>query len=164
MARFATGYTLLYKVNVDGLAILYMSIAVAWTFILIPGVVCLLRNRHLPFLRIRNVPLSIGAVGCLHVYWMLCMFAYTMNGYFPCSTEFWIMSIYLPLGIALFQAANSQLLYISRMQKKYAQVAAPELKPLPPRPGMLRYLDPRSYCPTNRTVAAIGLGMIVQVR
>ena len=154
------------RVNLDGLGILYISLVIAWTLILIPGIVCLLKNRRLPCLRIRNIPLSIGAVCCLHVYWVLCMIAYVMNGYFPCSTEFWIMSIYLPLGIALYHASNSQLLYIAGMQKKYAQVDSnpQDPKAASQRPGLLERLNFKAYSPANRTMLLIGIGMVLQVR
>lgn len=45
---------------------------------------------------------------------------YMMGPGFPCSAEFWIMSIYLPLGIALFHASNSQFLYLASRQKHFA--------------------------------------------
>jgi hypothetical protein len=163
---FANGYDMAYKANLDGLGILYISCVVAWTLILIPGILVLLKNRRLPCLRIRNIPLSIGAVCCLHVYWVLCMIAYVLNGYFPCSTEYWIMSIYLPLGIALYHASNSQLLYIAGMQRKYALVEkeSPDTTPTSHRQGWLANLDLRNYNPVNRTMLLIGVGMVLQVR
>ena len=162
---FANGYTLQLHANLDGLGILYISLVIAWTLILIPGIVCLLKNRNLPCLKIRNVPLSIGAVMCLHIYWVLCMFAYVMNGYFPCSTEYWIMSIYLPLGIALYHASNSQLLYIAGMQKKYAHLDSTAQGSKSGSTGFkfLRRFNLRAYSPANRTMIFIGFGMIVQV-
>ncbi|RYP14246.1 hypothetical protein DL766_009737 [Monosporascus sp. MC13-8B] len=41
----------------------------------------------------------------------------------PCDAQFWIMSTYLPFGIALLQAANSQFLHVASQQQKYASVA-----------------------------------------
>lgn len=163
---FANGYTMTFNVNLDGLGILYISLVVAWSLILIPGMLCLLKNRTLPCLRIRNIPLSIGAVCCLHVYWVLCMIAYVMNGYFPCSTEYWIMSIYLPLGIALYHASNSQLLYIAGMQKRYAPVDndTPDTNITSRLARWLRQLNLKAYNPANRTMLLIGVGMVLQVR
>ncbi|KUJ11505.1 uncharacterized protein LY89DRAFT_594537 [Mollisia scopiformis] len=105
-------------VNWDSLSKLYASIAIAWTAILTLGSAWLIKNRHLPFLRIRNIPLAIASVCFLHVYLIKILLAYTTNGHFLCSAEFWIMSIYLPFGIALFQANMVQLLSISTQQRK----------------------------------------------
>lgn len=33
---------------------------------------------------------------------------YFMNGAWPCNVEYWLISVYLPTGIGLFQAANQQ--------------------------------------------------------
>ncbi|OQV08691.1 hypothetical protein CLAIMM_12919 [Cladophialophora immunda] len=43
----------------------------------------------------------------------------------PCAVEFWVMSTLLPLGIAIFQAANSQFLYVASTQRKYAYLSSP---------------------------------------
>merc|ERR1711977_95890 len=91
-------------VNWDSLGKLYASIAIIWTVILALGSAWLIQNRQLPFLRMRNIPLAITSVCFLHVYLIKILLAYTTNGHFLCSAEFWIMSIYLPFGIALFQA------------------------------------------------------------
>ena len=163
---FAKGYTMDLKSNLDGLGILYISLVITWTLILIAGILILLKNRQLPFLRIRNIPLSIGAVMCLHVYWVLCMIAYVLNGFFPCSTEYWIMSIYLPLGIALYHASNSQLLYVAGMQKKYApvEIDTEDTKKPPALRRWIANLNIGDYVSVNRTMFFIGIGMILQVR
>lgn len=164
--KFANGYSLTFDFNVDGLGILYISIAVVWTLVLLCGSIFLLQNRKLPYLRIRNIPLSIGAVATIHVYLVLTLIAYVLNGNFPCATEFWIMSIYLPLGIALYQAANTQLLHVAMLQKQFA-----------PRPPSVNFSRPlvkqsrwqmilnklRSTGPTKRAMTLIGIGMAVQV-
>lgn len=163
---FADGYTMEYHANVDGLGLTYISLVAFWTLSLIPGILFLIKNRRLPCLMIRNIPLSIGAVMCLHVYWVLCMIAYVMNGYFPCSTEYWIMSIYLPLGIALYHASNSQLLYIAGMQKKYVQVdnVSHETKETSKQRGWRAQLNLGDHSPSGRTMLLIGIGMVLQVR
>jgi len=118
---FAYGYTMAYSFNDDPLGWIYIAIAILWTAILLMGITFLISKRDLPFLRIRNIPLAVSAVATLHVYWVLCMIAYVLQAFFPCATEYWIMSIYLPLGIALFQACNTQLLQIAGVQRKYTQ-------------------------------------------
>ncbi|RMZ79954.1 hypothetical protein DV738_g3009, partial [Chaetothyriales sp. CBS 135597] len=149
----------------DGLSKLYMSIAAVWTAILIPGAIILIRNRQLPYLRIRNIPLALCAVITLHIYLCLCFCVYMLRGNFPCQTEFWIMSIYLPLGIALFQASNTQLLYISALQKRYALTdpLAQDTKQTGRRNSWRRSMRVvMSYGPTKNTLTFIAVGMILQ--
>ena len=52
----------------------------------------------------------------MHVYLVLCLFAYSLNGKYPCDAEYWIMAVYFPFGIGLFQASNQRLLIYSRKQ------------------------------------------------
>lgn len=165
--QFSKGYDMSFDFNMDWLGVIYIVVATVWTLALIVGSTFLVRNRSLPYLRIRNVPLSVGGVATLHVYLVLCMVAYVLNGYFPCATEFWIMSIYLPLGIALYHAANTQLLHVAMLQKKFAPEetsnnASETQARVPVWRIVLRKL--KEYGPTKRTLHLIGLGMIVQVR
>ncbi|EXJ92790.1 hypothetical protein A1O3_01342 [Capronia epimyces CBS 606.96] len=104
-------------VNWDDLAKFYAGFILAWTVILYAGVTWLIYNRHLAFIKIRNLPLAIASVTSLHIYLIKIFLAYTTNGHFPCAAEFWIMSVYLPCGIALFQANLMQLKSISEQQK-----------------------------------------------
>ncbi|KAH0843669.1 putative gpcr-type protein [Fonsecaea pedrosoi] len=164
---YANGYDMALRYNTDGLGITYIGLVIAWTCLLLPAAVFLMRNRHLPYLRIRNIPLAVSAVATLHVYWVLCMIAYVLNGYFPCATEYWIMSIYLPLGIALFQATNSQLLSVATAQKRYAHGdVLVESQPITDRKTPVwrkwwRRL--KTYNATKNTMAWIGIGMSVQI-
>jgi hypothetical protein len=163
---FSNGYSMKMEINTDGLGKLYICIAVLWTVLLVPGALVLLRNRQLPYLRIRNIPLALTGVATLHVYLVLCFMVYVLQGNFPCQTEYWIMSIYLPLGIALYQASNSQLLHISALQKKFAMADSQEKdekKALRKR-GWRSAMDVvMSYNPTKRTMICIAIGMVLQV-
>lgn len=165
--KFANGYTMVLRFNLDDqLGWIYISIALSWTIILLAGIAFLISRRHLPFLRIRNVPLAVSAVAILHVYWVLCMCAYVLQGFFPCATEYWIMSVYLPLGIALFQACNTQLLHIADIQKRYAQGVGYGEKELESKKAAKwkRYLAYASAgSRVKRTMALIAYGMCVQV-
>lgn len=105
-------------VNFDDLGKTYIGIILAWTVMLCAGVAWLVMNRRVPFIKMRNLPLAIASTAFLHVYLVKIVLAYTTNGHFLCSAEFWIMSIYLPFGIALFQANITQLRSISYRQKK----------------------------------------------
>ena len=164
---FANGYDMALRFNTDGLGITYIGIVIAWTCLLLPAAIFLIRNRNLPYLRIRNIPLAVSAVATLHVYWVLCMIAYVLNGFFPCSTEYWIMSIYLPLGIALFQASNSQLLSVATAQKRYVEgevCAGSRPASNPKAPTWRKWWEKiKAYNATKNTMAWIGIAMSVQV-
>ena len=73
----------------DGLGKLFVSIAVIWSLVLCCGIGYLYIHRRQPCVRIRNLPLAASATACLHVYWVLCMLAYSMNGTYPCVVEYW---------------------------------------------------------------------------
>jgi len=165
---FANGYTLKYEWNLDGLGIFYISVIAVWTAALIPGIVLLIKNRNLPYIRMRNVPLVVSAVCVIHVYWILCLAAYVLNGFFPCSTEYWIMSIYLPLGIALYHASNTQLLHVAGLQKQYAENDRMDVykeKAQTQNRGWRRPVSKfMSYGATKKTMSCIVVGMLVQVR
>lgn len=164
---YASGYTMKAKYNWDGLAWTYTTIAAFWTIVLACGIVFLIINRNVSYIRIRNVPLSVSAVVTLHVYWCLCMTAYVLNGNFPCGAEFWIMSIYLPLGVALFQASNTQVLHISRLQHRLAYNAMPNIDE---QTESVKFAGWRkviakwnTLTSTRKTTIVIVVGMAVQV-
>jgi hypothetical protein len=96
------------KPNFDGLAVFYISFACLYTVIVLAGLYALylLRNTHA--VRIRNYSVICVTVLTLHVYLVLILLVYPLNGLFKCGWEFWIMSILLPLGMALFQGMPHQ--------------------------------------------------------
>ncbi|ETN37755.1 uncharacterized protein HMPREF1541_07378 [Cyphellophora europaea CBS 101466] len=163
--QFAKGHDMSFDYNMDGLGVIYITVPTVWTVALVAGSIFLFRNRDLPALRIRNIPLCVGGVATLHVYLFLCMIAYVLNGNFPCATEFWIMSIYLPLGIALYHASNTQLLHVAMLQKKFAPKegtgnsgGSDAKKPA----WRILVQKLRDSGPTKRTLHLIGIGMIAQ--
>jgi uncharacterized membrane protein len=95
----------------------YAAITIAWTAALLAGIICLVWYRRSPFVRIRNLKIAITSTFFLHIYLVKILLAYTTNGHFLCSAEFWIMSIYLPFGIALFQANVTQLRSVAEQQE-----------------------------------------------
>ncbi|KAF2433472.1 hypothetical protein EJ08DRAFT_54912 [Tothia fuscella] len=107
--------------NFDGLAIFYIAAAIIYTIIVLAGLTALfiLRNTHA--IRIRNFTVVCASVLSLHVYLVLILLVYPLNGLFKCGCEFWIMSILLPLGIALFQASNVRLYSYAKDQKSIAE-------------------------------------------
>ncbi|PVH73718.1 integral membrane protein [Cadophora sp. DSE1049] len=152
-------------VNWDSLGKMYASIAIIWTFILALGSAWLIQNRRLPFLRMRNISLAITSVCFLHVYLVKILLAYTTNGHFLCSAEFWIMSIYLPFGIALFQGNMVQLLSLSTQQRKLLDSDRASIRERR-RPGFSpRQMrsEWRSLTALQKTYFGIGIGMLLQV-
>ncbi|KAH7160525.1 hypothetical protein B0J13DRAFT_128613 [Dactylonectria estremocensis] len=107
-----------HRANLDGLGIFWIVFALSWTLIVASGMRFLWRRRDMPILRVRGLPLSLLAITLLHLYWGAVQTGYV---YFPLATpevEFWIMSIYLPCGIALFHASNSRFLHVAKAQKE----------------------------------------------
>lgn len=150
----------------DRLAQFYISVAILWTTTLIAGCTYLVLNRHEQCIRIRNLLLALSAIACLHVYWILCMVAYSMGDKYPCAAEYWIMSIYLPFGIALFQANSMQLLNVFGIQDKLLRGAQQ-----PYRPPFLGRVKPlrrqlsqwRHMNLVQRTEVCIVIGIVIQV-
>jgi len=151
-------------VNWDDLGKFYAGFIILWTVLLYTGVGWLILNRHLAFIKIRNLPLAIAAVSFLHVYLVKILLAYTTNGHFSCGAEFWIMSIYLPFGIALFQASLVELRSVYDQQQKYLRLRwrSEEGKPSERARGLWNYWISRPK--VQKVYFGIGLGMVVQVR
>lgn len=91
------------EANTDALGIIYVIIAIIYTIILTGEMYLLYQRRSAFCVRIRNIKAVFAAVSMLHVYLVLVLLVYPWNGLFPCSAEFWIMSIFLPAGMAFFQ-------------------------------------------------------------
>ncbi|CAI7610076.1 unnamed protein product [Penicillium glandicola] len=150
----------------DSLAKFYVSAAIVWTSAILAGSAFLIVNREEQCIRIRNLFLALSAVACLHVYWILCMVAYSMGDKYPCVAEYWIMSIYLPLGIALFQANSMQLLSVFGIQEKLLFGAQ---QPYRPHLADRAKFSKRSLFQwkqlnlVQRTELGIAVGMVVQV-
>lgn len=114
------------------------------------------------------------AVTILHIYWTLCMIGHVFAPLVPCAAEYWVMSLLLPFGIALFQAVNTQFLCVASRQRYFKE------------PSSLNYLAIKSKIPVLsgqntffpqklsrflvkvdgicKMVAIVGLGIIMQVR
>jgi hypothetical protein len=91
--------------NTDALGIVYVIAAILYTIVLAGELFLLNRHRSAFCVRIRNLKVIFSAISILHVYLVLVLLVYPWNGLFPCSAEFWIMSVFLPSGMALFQGA-----------------------------------------------------------
>lgn len=153
-------------VNWDDLGKLFASVAIVWTVVLAVGITWLILNRRLSFIKMRNLPLAIASTCFLHTYLVKILLAYTTNGHFPCSAEFWIMSIYLPFGIALFQANMAQLLSISTQQRLLSeQEPGRGQRKIDQSRGGIGKLWARwnGLTAANRAFVLISCGMAVQV-
>lgn len=148
-------------VNWDSLGQAYTAFIIIWTVILYAGVFWMIANRRLPSIKIRNVPIAVTSVSFLHIYLLKIVMAYTTNGHFPCSAEFWIMSIYLPFGIALFQANLVQLHSISDQQKKLLSSAASSTVSMRRSSGLLGHW--KNLPQLKKAYVYIGIGMAVQL-
>src|SRR5690348_18043821 len=93
--------------KLDVLALFYIGFASIYTVFILTGLVVLFKLRHTHAVRIRSFTVICGAVLPLHAYLLLILLVYPLNGLFKCGWEFWIMSILLPLGMALFQGPCS---------------------------------------------------------
>jgi hypothetical protein len=92
--------------NTDALGVSYIVIAVLYTMILSVELFFLHRRREAFCLQIRSIKVVFAAVLMLHIYLILVLLVYPWNGLFPCSAEFWIMSVFLPSGMAFFQGKS----------------------------------------------------------
>lgn len=91
------------KPNLDLLGIAYIVIAILYTAFVAGELFVLYRHRNDTPIRLRNACNTAAAVVALHIYLVLVLSVYPENGVFKCGTEFWVMSIFLPFGMALFQ-------------------------------------------------------------
>lgn len=90
----------------DRLGRFFISFAAVYTAVVLAGLTALFLVRKSHAVRIRNFKTICATVLTLHVYLVLVLIAYPLNGLYKCWMEFWIMNILLPLGIALFQGMS----------------------------------------------------------
>ncbi|OAA44150.1 Regulator of G protein signaling superfamily [Metarhizium rileyi] len=147
--------------RLDSVGIWWLAWASAWTFVLLCGIVYLIRRRETPILRIRGIGLSLAAVVLLHLYYFSVQLLYVFGTLVPGDCEYWIMGTYLPVGIALFHASNSRFLYVAKAQKRYLN--RPVEGPIKSKRS-LGVLDRfRSLNYTTKMVTLVGLGMGFQL-
>ena len=110
------------QAQLDHIGWTYMGITIAWTLTLVAVMAFLWHHRRLPHLQMRRLPLVFTAMTMLHLYGATCFIGYVIMPIAPCAVEYWIMSILVPFGIAIFQVANTQFLHIATQQRKFASV------------------------------------------
>jgi len=105
----------------DVVGIWWLTWCGAWTLILAWGMIFLYRKRHTPLIRLRSLSLTFAGIILLHLYWVSVMIAYTYGPLAPEIAEYWVMGIWYPFGIALFQASNSQFSHVAKAQSRFAK-------------------------------------------
>ena len=130
-------------------------------------------HRFEPSLRIRRVPLLLAGVLSLHLYGTISFLIYPVGSYISCTTEFWVMSIWLPFGIALFHAANSQFLHMASRQKQFARMSSlkdhkfineEKAEAIANSRWRRVFAGLERADNINQTLTWIGVGMVVEVR
>jgi hypothetical protein len=120
----------------------------------------------------RRLPLLLTGVSILHLYGAISAFAYPFGAYFPCSVIFWMMSILVPLGMAMFQAANTQFLHVASRQKQFAHMSTlRDYKPISEKQAqamgssrLKRIMSGVERADkVGRSLIFIGVAMIIQV-
>ncbi len=151
----------------------YIALTSAWTVILLGAMAFLYHHRQLPFIRIRRLPLVFTAIVLLHMYEAAAMAAWTYGPLMPCDVQFWIMSIYLPFGMAMLQASNSQFLHVAAKQRQYTKYHGPNGQKFP---NKVKEADPswswwkkliwsaRNADKVTQILILIGIAMVVEVR
>ncbi|KAI9695433.1 MAG: hypothetical protein M1820_008618 [Bogoriella megaspora] len=133
------------KPNLDGLGVFFICFVTFYTLVIAAGLVGLIVKRNSVAVRIRGLKLTIASIFSLHIYTAVILCVYPENGVFKCGGEFWVMGIFFPLGLALFQAANMRLHAYSTRQR------------------FLMHGNPGSIMNMQLTYLGIGLTFIVQL-
>lgn len=150
----------------------YMALFIVWNLALAAGMTFLWIHRELPSLKMRRIPLLLAGVFSLHVYAALCIIVYPVGAAFNCTVEFWVMSIWLPFGIALFHASNSQFLHLASRQKHFASMSSlkdrksideTRAQAIASSRWSRIFAGLERADNINRTLIGIGIGMVVQV-
>lgn len=120
----------------------------------------------------RRIPLLFVGVTALHIYGAISIFAYPFGAYFPCTIIFWMMSILVPFGMAMFQAANTQFLHVASRQKQLAHMSTlKDQKPISEKQAesmgnnrLKRIVSGVERADrVERSLIFIGVGMVIQV-
>ncbi|KAI5456739.1 regulator of G protein signaling superfamily [Mariannaea sp. PMI_226] len=150
------------KANLDAVGIFWIVFCLSWTIILCCGMIFLWRRRHMPMLKIRGLGISFTAILFLHMYWGAVQTGYCYLPLCPPVIVYMIMSIWLPFGIALFNASNSRFLHIAQKQRDlFAAEKSPRETSKREKPttllGRFRNVD---Y--SKKILILVGIGMAFQ--
>lgn len=92
--------------RLDALAIFYIAFALVHTVVVLAGLYVLFLLRQTTAVRLRSFRTISTTVLTLHIFLVLILVSYPLNGLYKCGAEFWVMSTLLPFGIALFQGTS----------------------------------------------------------
>jgi len=148
--------------NLDAVGIFWLTLMASWTLLVFAGMIFLARKRHMPLLRMRGLPLSFAAIILLHLYYIAANLVYVTGPLWPNGLEFWIMSIWLPFGIALFHASNSRFLHVAQAQRRFVRRPATATTPPPRRRLSLPRFRKLDY--SAKMLLFVSAGMLLQVR
>lgn len=112
-------------------------------------------------LKNRGMWLSLSSILFLHLYWASVQLGYVFGPLYPGSCEFWIMSIYLPLGIGLFHASNTRFLHVAQRQKQFIDKSDNPNAPTSKAGGILGRF--RELDHSAKAVVLVSAGMFFQV-
>lgn len=151
----------------DGVGIWWFTFAAVWTVLLVCGMTFLYRKRDTPTLRLRSLSLTFSGIILLHFYWLSVQIAYSIGPLAPEVAEYWVMGVWYPFGIALFQAGNSQFLYVAKAQSRFARPPSQmktryDEKRSVQKPSFLQRIKQMDY--SKRMFMFVTMGMTVQVR
>jgi hypothetical protein len=154
------------EARLNSVAIWWITWGVVWTFMVAGGMLFLYKKRNTPTLRLRSLSLTFAGIILLHLYWFTVQIGYSIGPLAPEVVEFWIMSIWYPFGIALFQAGNSQFLHVAKAQSRFAHPPSQmktryDEKRMTQKGSLLQRLRQMDY--SKRMFLFVTLGMVVQV-
>ncbi|KAK4248985.1 hypothetical protein C7999DRAFT_13076 [Corynascus novoguineensis] len=150
----------------DGVGIWWFTFAAVWTILLVCGMTFLYRKRDIPTLRLRSLSLTFSGIILLHFYWLSVQIAYSIGPLAPEVAEYWVMGVWYPFGIALFQAGNSQFLYVAKAQSRFARPPSQmktryDEKRSVQKPSFLQRIKQMDY--SKRMFMFVTMGMTVQL-
>jgi len=154
------------EARLDSVGIWWITFGAVWTVLLAAGMTFLYKKRNTPTLRLRSLSLTFAGIVLLHLYWATVQIGYSVGPLAPEVAEFWIMSIWYPFGIALFQAGNSQFLHVAKAQSRFARPPSQmktryDEKRLPAKATLLQRLRQMDY--SKRMFMFVTMGMAAQV-
>ncbi|KAJ5180454.1 hypothetical protein N7492_003664 [Penicillium capsulatum] len=149
--------------NFSSISVFWIVFGNVWTVAVVAGMVYLIVNRNSPTMRLRGIGLSMSAIVFLHLYLWVCQYGLMVGTLEPPVVQYWIMGIYLPTGIALFQASNSRFLHVAKLQKRYFRPESRLDRPsdAPGNGGLIARFKRLNY--NTRMLITVGISLAFQL-
>ena len=106
--RAGSGHDFSSLPMLQGVGIFYTVLVCVYTLAIVLGLCVFFKHRRAQAVRIRGVGPTFVAVLLIYSCAAAIFIVYPLNGRFSCGSEFWIMSVPFPLGIALFQGLPTE--------------------------------------------------------